>query len=137
MKHLVIIIGVALLSQSCATMFSGTNYTANIRAVEPGSEIYVDGKSKGTDKVTVRYSRKKDMHIEVKNQNSTTEFDVLRTVKWGSQVANLLNWVYFIPLGTIVDAASGAIWQPEHKEIPEVVKVDDKIFNITIDNSEE
>ena len=74
------------------------------------------------------------MEIEVKNSGVTTDFTVYRAVKWGSQAANLLNWVYFIPVGTIVDAATGGIWQPEHKHVKEVTKLDDKNFNIVIDN---
>lgn len=125
---------VVMTLNSCATMFSGTSYTANIKATRPGSEIYVDGKLKGTDQATLRIKRKLEPTIEVKNGDDTTEFEVLRTIKWGSQVANLLNWIYFIPTGTIIDAATGAIWQPEHKNVPEVVKVDNKNFNITITN---
>ncbi len=123
-----------LLTQSCATMFSGTRYTAHISATKPGSEIYVNGKLEGTDDASVRLHRKIEPKIEVKNSGTTTEFVLYRTIKWGSQVANLLNWIYIIPTGTIIDAATGAIWQPEHKKIEEVTKIDEKNFNVRIDN---
>ena len=134
MKRTVLIILIALLSQSCATMFSGTSYTANISATKPNSEIYIDGRLKGTDNVSLRYDRKKEMEIEVKNGQEVEGFTVVKTVKWGSQAANLLNWVY-LPVGTIIDLATGGIYQPEHKKVEEVYKVDEKTFNIIIDNA--
>jgi hypothetical protein len=134
-RNVVAVIVLAVLSQSCASMFSGTMYTANVSATKPNSEIYINGKLKGTDKVTVRQNRKTEMQIEVKNQGQTEDFTVYKSIKWGSQVANLLNWVYFVPVGTIVDAATGAVWQPEHKDVPEVTKVNNKNFNIVINNS--
>ena len=132
-KGLLILVAVSTMT-SCATMFSGTTYNAYVSATKPDSEIYIDGKLKGVDNVKVKHTRKKDMEIEVKNSGATTDFTVYRAVKWGSQAANLLNWVYFIPVGTIVDAATGGIWQPEHKHVEEVTKLDYKNFNIVIYN---
>lgn len=123
-----------VMMSSCATMFSGTSYTANIEATKPGSEIYVNGKLKGTDNVQVRQKRKREMIIEVKNNDVTQDFVVYKTIKWGSQFANLLNWVSFVPVGTIIDFATGGIWQPEHKDVREVTKINNKTFDIRIDN---
>jgi len=134
MKNVLMMVVTAMLFTSCATMFSGTSYTANVTATKPDSEIFINGKSKGTGDVTVRQKRRHKMEIEVVSGDKTTEYTVQKSIKWGSQVANLLNWWSFIPIGTIIDLASGGIWQPEHKHVPEVTKVNNKEFNIKIKN---
>jgi hypothetical protein len=131
-RSILIAVVAATTLSSCASMFSGSTYTANIHAVKPNSEIYVNGKLKGTDNAKVTVRRKTEPTIEVKSEGETTELILYKSIKWGSQIANLLNWIYFIPTGTIIDAATGAIWQPEHKHIEEVEKVNNKVFNITL-----
>ena len=137
MRRILSLMTIALLSQSCAVMFSGTAYTANVSATKPNSEIYINGKMKGTDNVTVRQKRNREMQIEVKNSDVTTDFTVYKSIKWGSQVANILNWWSYIPIGTIIDVATGAVWQPDHKDVPEVTKITNKVFDIEIDNSKD
>ncbi len=132
MKNVMMVVVIALISQSCATIFSGTKYTANIKTTNPNSEIYVNGVKQGVGSVTVRQKRKKEMLIESKNNDVTTTLVVDKSIKWGSQFLNLLNWYSFIPVGTIVDLISGGIWQPDHKNMPSVEKVNNKTFDITV-----
>lgn len=115
---LFIIISLISLS-SCATIFGGSSYLAEITVKDhPKMKISYKGKEIGKGHAFIHIRRKNADKIaftlsEKGYENSTVYFN-RRSFRGAALVGSLLTpaYLYIIPIPVIVDVSTGALWKP-------------------------
>ncbi|GHT59934.1 hypothetical protein AGMMS49531_04900 [Endomicrobiia bacterium] len=67
-KSLFLLLSLALVNSSCATIFRGTTERVAINSSTQGANIYVDGDFVGSDSVNVKLKRNRDHAVAVKKR---------------------------------------------------------------------
>ena len=131
MKQFFLFTAVTFLLSSCAAMFGGTKYTANIKAVDhPEATIYVNGAKVGTGSYTGVFERDNDLTIKLREEECEDQDKVYtKQFRVGAFVLSAIAWG---PVGMIVDFATGAVWKPDHGNYPEVTKMSNKSYNFNL-----
>lgn len=143
MKKLVLLIialaGFALSFSSCATIVGGAKYNARVQVPDhPNTKININGQYRGNGEVAMLINRKESNTLNVTVQEGDDEPQTTmftgRKFRAGTLVFDLLfGWVPpIIPVGIIVDAATGAWWKPDEKELGVTkIDVDNYLYTIT------
>lgn len=126
-----------LLFSSCATIVGGAKYNARVRVPDhPNAKISINGQYRGNGEASMLINRKEANMVNVtvqegEDEPQTTIFSG-RRFRAGTLIFDLLlGWVPPIPVGVIVDAATGAWWKPDERELG-VTKVDTDNYLYTI-----
>lgn len=126
-----------LLFSSCATIVGGAKYNARVRVPDhPNAKISINGQYRGNGEASMLINRKEANMVNVtvqegEDEPQTTIFSG-RRFRAGTLIFDLLlGWVPPIPVGVIVDAATGAWWKPDDSE-PGVTKIDTDNYLYTI-----
>ena len=107
---------------SCATIIGGAQYTARVRVPDhPNAKISINGQYRGTGEVTAMIKRKEanQLNITVQEGNDEPQTTVFsgRKFRGGAFIADLFfGWLGPVPLGIIIDAATGSWWKPRKSE---------------------
>lgn len=119
---------IAVLMQSCATIFSGTKSRVKVKGAPEGASVYYNGNYEDTAPCRVKVSKKSlkdgNTKIQIKEEGyKDTEVTLSRKIKIGAVIGNFL----IFPVGHIVDFATGAIYKPypgriNYNLIPKSVK---------------
>jgi hypothetical protein len=115
MKNLIVIIVIALFSQSCATLLSGTHQKIKIESIPSGALVQVNGFSKGVTPLKVKIKKGfKSPEIVLKKEGYQ---DITFKPEHGFQALALLNLAD--PLGWAIDLATGSCikYKPSNYEI--------------------
>lgn len=132
----------SLFFQSCATIFGGSHYYAQVEVKNhPLATIKYNGITRGTGTAIFRVKRSNanNLSITVKEDNCpeyTAKFES-RTFRGWAFAGTIIGWTGTtggvpLPWGVMVDCADGAIWKPDVNE-KGVSKSDYKHFNYEID----
>ncbi len=136
MKNVMMVVVIALISQSCATLFGGGKYVATIKPHNPNSTIYVNGVDYGKGDIEIKHKRNKTMYVEsVAVDGSKASVKVTKKFRWGIQGATLGTALFFwpvLPVGLGIDLISGGAFKP-NTDIKGVNKIDNKNYEISID----
>lgn len=131
------LVAFALSFSSCATIVGGAKYNARVRVPDhPNAKISINGQYRGNGEATMLINRKEANMLNVtvqegEDEPQTTVFNG-RKFRAGTLIFDLLlGWVPPIPVGVIVDAATGAWWKPDENE-PGVSKIDVDNYQYTI-----
>ena len=131
------LVAFALSFSSCATIVGGAKYNARVRVPDhPNAKISINGQYRGNGEATMLINRKEANMVNVtvqegEDEPQTTIFSG-RKFRAGTLVFDLLlGWVPPIPVGVIVDAATGAWWKPDDRELG-VTKIDTDNYLYTI-----
>ncbi|GHT70850.1 hypothetical protein AGMMS49950_06510 [Endomicrobiia bacterium] len=115
-KSLFLLLSLALVNSSCATIFRGTTERVAINSSTQGANIYVDGGFVGSDSVNVKLKRNRDHAVAVKKDGFQTERGIITSdLQTGWLIVSILfGW------GIIVDVATGALFRLS----PDNIRVD-------------
>ena len=118
MRHLIIYLVTIISLSSCATMFGGTSYNAQIVVKDnPKARIYYNGQHIGTGKAITRIPRNlaNQLYFEIEEDGYLRETKrfVMRVMRGWAVAGSVITWGY---LGIIVDGSTGALWKPSTKE---------------------
>ena len=120
------------ICSSCGVMFGGSKYSASINVRQhPKATITVNGQQIGTGSANVVLPRNKPLHVVVTEpgcQEQTVHFD--KAFRTGNFLLSVIMWG--IP-GIIVDLGTGACYKPDHINDPNIVKMNDRNFNFSVD----
>lgn len=127
----------SLLFSSCAAIVGGAKYNARVRVPDhPNAKISINGQYRGNGEASMVIKRKEANMLNITVQEGddepqTTTFND-RKFRAGAFIFDLLlGWVPPIPVGIIVDGATGAWWKPDDKD-PWITKIDGKNYLYTI-----
>lgn len=110
---------VLLLATGCASIVCGTRQKVAVRSNPPGAVVYVDDEMKGTtsQEAPLKLSlRRSDPSISIRLELDGYE-------PWFTQIDREFNWWYAGNcilggiIGLVIDAADGAMWKLDTKEI--------------------
>lgn len=128
----------SLLFTSCATIVGGAKYNARVQVPDhPNAKISINGQYRGNGEVAMLVNRKESNTLNVTVQEGDDEPQTTmftgRKFRVGTLICNLLfGWLPPLPVGVIVDAATGAWWKPDEHEIGvSKVDVDNYLYTIT------
>ncbi len=149
MKHLTYLLVVIILLPSCATIVGGSKYYAHIVVNEnPKAAIIYQGEQIGLGSATIAVKRRDSnkLAFSVKQDGCETKQYkyATRTIRGWSILGSLVTWTLtitspatgtiFIPVGLVVDLATGAFYKPNVMERG-VSKMDYKNFKYRVDYS--
>jgi len=132
-----------LLSSSCATIVGGSRYNAFVNVNgKPAAKIYYNGTLLGTGSGNLKIPRKEanSLHFKV-TQDGCPEQQFNFNTRAFRGWALLGSFVTFsiitptgipIPIGNVVDFATGAYWKPEQSD-PAIRKVDYNNYHYNLD----
>lgn len=131
------LVAFTLSFSSCATIVGGAKYNARVKVPDhPNAKISINGQYRGNGEASMLINRKEANMVNVTVQDGddepqTTVFNG-RKFRAGTLIFDLLlGWVPPIPVGVIVDAATGAWWKPDENEFG-VSKIDTDNYLYTI-----
>ena len=112
-----------LFSSGCATIFGGSKYYAHVVIVNNEKlDIYYQGELKGKGDAAFKVKRKdaNDFTVILKKENCPDEITTFskRRFRWWFLLMEpwlIINYTP-IPIGFIIDGATGAYWKPSTKE---------------------
>lgn len=112
------IVVIAVLSQSCATIFTGTKSGVHVKGDPDGASVYYNGSHEGEAPCRIKVSKNslKDGNTKVqikKDGFENSEIVLSRKLKFGAFLADF----FVFPAGHIVDFVTGAIYKPYPKRI--------------------
>lgn len=112
-SRMVFIVLVAILTQSCAIIFSGTKSGVKVKGMPEGASVYYNGNLEGTAPCKVKVSKNAlkngNTKIQIKQEGyQDSEVTLGRKIKVGAVVGDFI----IFPIGHIVDFATGAIYKP-------------------------
>ena len=128
---------ISLLFTSCAAIFGGAQYNARVKVPDhPNAKISINGQYRGNGEASMVIKRKEAnmLNITVQEGDDEPQTTVFNNRKFraGAFIFDLLlGWVPPIPVGIIVDGATGAWWKPDVKD-PWITKIDRKNYLYTI-----
>jgi hypothetical protein len=140
---LVAIFAIAFLTSSCATIAGGSKYWAHVYVPNhPTAEIKHEGRQIGNGSAIIKLPRSeaKSLSFTV-NENGYEEvtFSFKSNLLRGWALAGtILTWTGSIggvpiPWGVLVDASTGALVKPDHRNEAGVSKIDHKNFRYTLE----
>ena len=127
----------SFLFTSCAAIFGGAQYNARIKVPDhPNAKISINGQYRGNGEASMVIKRKEAnmLNITVQEGDDEPQTTVFNNRKFraGAFIFDLLlGWVPPVPVGIIVDGATGAWWKPDDKD-PWITKIDRKNYLYTI-----
>jgi hypothetical protein len=139
----------SLLLSSCATIIGGSKYNAHVVINNrPNAKIMYQGEFRGTGTATFKVKRSDadKFSFLVKEDNCNEQQFAYKTkaFRGWAFAGTLITWTFLIkstpqdafgfpiPLGAVVDFATGALWKPSEKE-KGVMKEDFKTFRYIVD----
>jgi len=134
-----------LFSSSCATIVGGSQYNAYVKVDgKPNAKIYYHGRLLGTGAANLKIPRKGANALKFKVvQEGCPEQEINFTTRgfrgW-ALVGSLVTFSIItpvgipIPVGNLVDFATGAYWKPEQSH-PSIRKVDYNNYHYNLDYS--
>lgn len=143
-KRFLMIVTIMFSLSNCATIVGGSQYIASVEVDDhPKAKIYYNNHFQGTGvaKFKVKRVEANNFVFEVKQDGCPTQSYsfVSRKFRTGAFVCSLLFWSFSptgapfpIPIGGVVDLATGAVWKPDNTEFG-VTKLDYKNFKYTVD----
>jgi hypothetical protein len=108
----VVILLLAVVLVSCATLFTGSSDLVGINSTPEGGKVSVDGMYMGISPVTVSLKRDKDHMIVVKKDGYVDATAVLTRSFNAVAILNLLS-----PICWIVDIVTGGMWKFDHSAV--------------------
>lgn len=124
--HITVFFIVTLSLTSCATIIGGANYNAKVQVPgHPNAQITVNGRYKGEGEALFEVKRKDadKLFITIQEANCEQETTIFtgKSFRGWSFVGTLLGWTTSIgaiplPIGVLVDAFTGAWWEPDVRE---------------------
>ena len=127
----------SFLFTSCAAIFGGAQYNARVKVPDhPNAKISINGQYRGNGEASMVIKRKEAnmLNITVQEGDDEPQTTVFNNRKFraGAFIFDLLlGWVPPVPVGIIVDGATGAWWKPDDKD-PWITKIDRKNYLYTI-----
>jgi len=121
LKYSLLLVGLALIFQSCATLFAGGNATIHVQdGSPPGAEVYHNGAFKGSAPISVKISKKglstKSTSIEIKKEGyETSTINLQQKVMAGFVIMDILFTGFIV--GIAIDFATGSIYKPTPEKI--------------------
>lgn len=114
----VIVVVLAMLTQSCATIFSGTKTRVSVAGAPEAANVYYNGSFVGEAPCRVKVSKNSlkggNTKVQIKKESyETAEVTLARKIKMGAFIFNF----FVFPVGHIVDFATGAIYKPYPNKI--------------------
>lgn len=129
------LLSISILFNSCGVMFGGSKYQGTIVAKDhPNAEIYVNGEKSGVGEVRGLYKRDQPLKIELKQDGCEPKiqnFD--NAFRTGNFILSVISWGI---IGIAVDLSTGASYKPDHKNNPNIEKLNDKDYRFNVDYSE-
>jgi hypothetical protein len=139
----------SLLLSSCATIVGGAKYNAHVVVNNrPNAKIMYQGEFRGTGTATFKVKRsdadKFSFLVKEDNCNDQSFAYTSKTFRTWAFIGTLVTWTFGIkstpedvfgfpiPLGAVVDFATGALWKPNVKE-KGIMKEDVKTFRYIVD----
>lgn len=119
-----------LVMSSCATMFGGSKYVAQIQPSSPDSEVFINDESYGTGDIEVKRKRNKELEVKlVSPQGESVTKTYEKEVRVGTGILSFLSWGF---AGPLLDLGTGAIFRPD-TDSRDVTRVSTKKyrFNVT------
>lgn len=111
MKKIILPSILILSLSSCATMFGGSKYIAQIQPSDPSSEVFIGGESFGTGNVEVLRKRNKPLEVELRSPDGKTSRKIFENeVRIGTGILSFLSWGF---AGPLLDLGTGAIYRPD------------------------
>ncbi len=132
LKTITLLILVAFVAQSCATILAGSYKQVRVDGYPPKAKVYVNGNFQGEAPTYIKVPRKHTQNVKVaiKADNfKSTEIEMTSKLSAGFLFLDIISGI--IPLG--VDLASGNIFAPYPKRIKyflEPINNDYLSFNI-------
>lgn len=126
-----LLLSMTIVLNSCGVMFGGSKYNGTITVKDhPNAEIYVNGKKMGNGTTTSLFPRNKELAVEVREPGCETKTQTFgKAFRTGNFILSVVSWGLF----SIIDLATGASYKPDHKNNPDVKKVNTKDFTFTVD----
>lgn len=123
------LLGIIVLTTSCATIFGGSKYKGTIVPSDPTSEVIIDGDSYGTGTVDFVHKRSKTVDVTlVSNTGESVTKTYDKEVRVGSGILSFLSWGF---AGPLLDLGTGAIFRPD-TDSRDVKKLSTKKFQFNI-----
>ncbi|HTN16919.1 MAG TPA: hypothetical protein VL092_04500 [Chitinophagaceae bacterium] len=141
MKRIVyaaVAIACSLSFTHCATICGGSKYYAHVVVNDkPNAKIMYEGYLEGTGKavISVKRADAKRFAFTVQQEGCSEQRYQFksRTFRGWALGGTIITWSYFgIPVGVVVDLATGALWKPNVYERG-IKKLDFKNFKYTVD----
>jgi len=137
-----VIIAVSLLFSSCATIIGGSRFNADVTVSNDRNvKIIHEGREVGTGWARFQVNRKDANKLSFTLRKEGCKDQVYsfhsRTFRGWAFCGSLVTWTFIvngavpIPVGLVVDLATGAYWKPNVKE-PGVIKMDYKNFKYLV-----
>lgn len=96
----------------CAVMFGGSKYQAQIKAQDPNTEIWVNGRKQGIGEANMLVKRKDDLRVTLKAEGKEDNEQVFPKKLRATFAADFLTYWFFLP-AIIIDFATGATYKPD------------------------
>jgi hypothetical protein len=126
----IVILGIAILMNSCATIFGGTKYVAHVTPSNKQADVYMNDIKYGTGDTKIKVKRSNNLNLTLKAE-VCDDLDKMY-VKEARIPIVILSFLSWGLLGIIVDFADGAAYKPD-VDIPGVQKIDDKNYKFIVD----
>jgi hypothetical protein len=129
---------ISLLFANCATICGGSKYYAHVVVNDkPNAKIMYDGAFEGAGKAVISVRRKdaKRFSFTVQQEGCAEQHYRFRsrTFRGWALGGTVITWTYVvIPIGLVVDLATGALWKPNVYE-KGIKKMDFKNFRYNVD----
>lgn len=141
-EQLLLLFSIAIFATSCATVFGGSNYNANVSVKDhPNAVIKHNGVMQGTGAAVIiaKRVRANNFIISVQDGNCPMKTDTFigRSFRTGAFIASIIlatGSIIPIPWGGAIDFITGSVWKPNDIEVG-VTKTDYRNFNYEIDYS--
>ncbi len=115
----VVVVVFVLSLSSCAAIFKGTSSKVDTNSTPPGAKVYVDGNYMGDTPYRLKLESKRTYAIEFRMDGYKSKtFNVTNHVGAGWIVLDVLCGL----VGVIVDAATGAWYEIDQKNINAVLE---------------
>lgn len=115
-KILALIVATTLLSQSCATILSGTHTKVYVREGEPSNaKVFYNGNYMGEAPIMIKTSKKPDSMIEIKKEGYRAQ---LVSLESKIQIGFVIYYILFLDLiSAAIDFGTGAVYKVVNKNI--------------------
>lgn len=119
MSSLLIVMGMAMLSNGCATLEKGTHERVDFTSEPSGADVHVNGDLMGTTPVTLKLESKETYRIDFKkNGYATKRYTITNHI--------VTKWVVFdVILGVapvLVDAITGAWFELDQDRVNAILE---------------
>lgn len=132
MKTVIAMLVASVLFSSCAVMFGGSKYNAQISVKDhPKAKIMINGIERGKGSATLLLPRKDNLNLTIQEEDCDDVNLVYPKELRATFALDLLTgWYLFIP-ALIVDFATGATYRPD-LDTPNVTRLNMKTYQYQV-----